>query len=144
MTLCLANSFAFVATWAHVDILASQNYWRLSERNPKTKLLTNPVFPSNHHQHLHQYHNKPCVNVLRVHPEWMLRLLHGVLQLGAGLQQQVGLVSRDGNIMTMHHESCLSGSQWRQDREHTWFLEMARSWQCTIKIGDKWWCWWTR
>ena len=119
MTLSLTNSFAFVATWAHVDILASQNYWRLSERNPKTKLLTNPVFPSIHHQHLHQYHNKPCVNILRVHPQWMLRLLHRVLQLGAGLQQQVGLVSKDGKIlvcgqdgkiMKIHHESSLSGS----------------------------------
>ena len=67
--------------------------------------LTNPVFPSIHHQHLDQYHYKPCVNVLRVHPEWMLCLLHRVLQLGAGLQKQVGLVSRHDKIMKMHHEN---------------------------------------
>ena len=105
MILCLTNSFDFVSTWAHVCILASRNYWRLSERNHKTKLLINPVFPSIHHQQLDQYHFKPCVNVLRVHPEWMLRLLHRVLQLGAGLQKQVGLVSTDDKIMKMHHEN---------------------------------------
>ena len=78
----------------------------------------------------------------------MLRLLHRVLQLGAGLQQQVGLVSKinkkirsnvDDNIskrksLRIFFFINISMWAWVFSSRLVWFLEMARSWKCTMKV----------